>query len=122
LWPRAESFSAIVLVLPEADNKSFGRLAAPSGLMRHKSWQRSKKEPAVAYTIIAKCPPLLGDRFTADTVCEALDRVQRIRSRGFLVTIAGPDGEPISENELEAEAAGIQSLTAGLGASLDALR
>jgi hypothetical protein len=89
--------------------------------MRHKSWQRPKKEPAVAYTIIAKCPPLLGDRFTADTVCEALDRVQHIRSRGFLVTIAGPDGEPISENELAAEAAGIQSLTAGLGASLDAL-
>jgi hypothetical protein len=78
-----------------------------------------EKEPAVAYTIIAKCHRLLGDRFTVDTVCEALERVQHIRSRGFLV--AGPDDEPISENELEAEAAGIRSLTAGLGASLDAL-
>jgi hypothetical protein len=80
-----------------------------------------EKEPAVAYTIVAKCHRLLGGRFTADTVCEALDKVQHIRSRGFLVTIAGPDGEPISENELETEAAGIRSLTAGLSASLDAL-
>jgi hypothetical protein len=102
LWPRAESFRAIVLALR---NLVKGR----------------KTEPAVAYTIIAKCPPLLGDRFTAVTVCEALDRVQRIRSRGFLVTIAVPDGEPINEDELEAEAAGIRSLMAGLGASLDAL-
>jgi hypothetical protein len=75
----------------------------------------------MVYTIIAKCPPLLGDRFTVDTVCEALERVQHIRSCGFLVTIAGPDGEPVSEDELEAEAAGVRSLTAGLGGSLDAL-
>jgi hypothetical protein len=75
----------------------------------------------VAYTIIAKCPRLLGDRFSADTVCETLDRVQRIRSRGFLVTIAGPDGEPISENELAAKAAGIWSLTGAPGDSLNAL-
>jgi hypothetical protein len=77
----------------------------------------------VAYTIIAKRHRLLGDRFTVDTVCKALDRVQHIRSRGFLVTIAGPNGEPIiiREDELEAEAAGVRSLTAGLGGSLDAL-
>jgi hypothetical protein len=54
----------------------------------------------VAYTIIAKCHRLLGDRFTVDTVCEALERVQHIRSRGFLVTIAGPDGEPIRKLRL----------------------
>jgi hypothetical protein len=69
-----------------------------------------EKEPAVAYTIMAKCHHLLRDRFTVDTVCETLERVKHIRSRGFLVTIAGPDGEPISEDELEAE-----------GGSLDAL-
>jgi hypothetical protein len=77
----------------------------------------------VVYTIIAesKNQRLLGDRFTADTVCEAIDRVQRIRSCGFLVKIAAPDGKPVSENDLKAEAAGIRSLTAGLGASLDGL-
>jgi len=52
----------------------------------------------------------MGDRFTANTVYEALARVRRIRSRGFLVKIAGPDGKTISENELEADAAGIRSL------------
>jgi hypothetical protein len=84
---------------------------------------KSEKETGVAYTITAefRSHRLLGDRFTADTVCEALDRVQRIRSRGFLVKIAGPDGKPVSENDLEAEADGIRSLMAGLGASLDAL-
>jgi hypothetical protein len=81
--------------------------------------QISQKEPVVVYTIIAesKNQRLLGDRFTADTVCEALDRVQHIRSRGFQVKIAGPDGKPVSENDLEAEAAGIRSLTAGLARS-----
>jgi hypothetical protein len=79
---------------------------------------KTKKEPAVAYTIIAefKIHRLMGDRFTADTASEALDRVQHIRSRGFLVKITGPDGKPVSENNLEAEAAAIRSLTAGLGA------
>ena len=66
----------------------------------------------MAYTIIAesKGQRLMGDRFTANTVYEALARVRRIRSRGFLVKIAGPDGKTISENELEADAAGIRSL------------
>jgi hypothetical protein len=72
-------------------------------------------------TIVSKNQRLLGDRFTADTVCEALDRVYRIRSCGFLVKIAGPGGKSVCENDLEAEAAGIRSLTAGLGASLDGL-
>jgi hypothetical protein len=91
--------------------------------MPHKFRQSPKRKPAVAYTIIAesKNQRLLGDRFTADTVCEALDRVRRIRSCGFLVKIAGPDGKPVSENDLEAEAAGIPSLTAGPEASLDGL-
>jgi hypothetical protein len=77
----------------------------------------------MAYTIIAefKAHRLLGDRFTADSACEALDSVQSIRSRGFLVKITGPDGKPVSENDLEAESTRIRSLTAGLGASLDAL-
>jgi hypothetical protein len=66
----------------------------------------------MAYTIIAESQGqrLMGTHFTADTVYEALARVQRIRSRGFLVKLSGPDGKPVSENDLEADAAGIRLL------------
>jgi hypothetical protein len=70
------------------------------------------KGAAVPYNIIAASndEQLLSARFTADTVYEALAKVQSIRSRGFLVEITGPDGNAISANELEAEAASIRLL------------
>jgi hypothetical protein len=68
----------------------------------------------LAYTIIAEAPNqrLLGDRFTADTAHEAFGRVQDIRRRGFQVKITGPDGDSVSENELETKAAGSRSARA----------
>jgi hypothetical protein len=77
----------------------------------------------VAYSIIAESgrQRLMGTRFTADTAYEALARVQRIRSRGFLVKISGPDGKPVSENDLEADAAGIRLLRLRPRATLTAM-
>jgi hypothetical protein len=65
----------------------------------------------LAYTIIAETrnQRLLGDRFTADTAHEAFGRVQDIRRRGVQVRITGSDGDLVSENELEAKAAGSRS-------------
>jgi hypothetical protein len=64
----------------------------------------------LAFTIVAESrgQRILGTRFTADTAYEALARVRRIRSRGFLVKISDPDGKPDSENQLETDAAGIR--------------
>jgi hypothetical protein len=80
-----------------------------------REWATSiRKESPLAYTIIAEARDrrLLGDRFTADTPHEAFARVQHLRRRGFQVKITGPDGESVSENELEAKAAGSRSARA----------
>ena len=68
----------------------------------------------MAYTIIAEArnQRLLGDRFTADTAHEAFARVHYIRHRGFEVKISGPDGESVTENQLEAKVASSRSARA----------
>jgi hypothetical protein len=68
----------------------------------------------LAYTIVAEARDqrLLGDRFTAYTAHEAFARVQHIRRLGFQVKITGPDGESVSEDELDAKGAGSPSARA----------